>query len=203
MSKSSGGLEELNLLSAVFMPWVVYPACWHWGAGTSEVVGPWHLLSGQFWRRQQAPPMCTEAPISIPSLSCLNNPGSPRLWISPEAWKTNIGAPGWHSQLSLQLLVSAQVVISGSWDQAPSPGSALHHESLNIWNIFLFCLHTWSIAFLALVSRLGILLQELEALTSVLSSIFVTEEESETSFIVDFFCSQSVYSFLGGFQDFF
>ena len=26
------------------------------------------------------------------------------------------GAPGWLNQLSIQLLVSAQVVISGSWD---------------------------------------------------------------------------------------
>ena len=29
------------------------------------------------------------------------------------------GAPWWHSLLSSQYLVSAQVVISGSWDQAP------------------------------------------------------------------------------------
>ena len=30
------------------------------------------------------------------------------------------GASEWHSQLSIRLLVSVQVVISDSWDQAPS-----------------------------------------------------------------------------------
>ena len=33
--------------------------------------------------------------------------------------KASLGAPGWLSQLSGQLLISAQVKISGSWDQAP------------------------------------------------------------------------------------
>ena len=31
----------------------------------------------------------------------------------------NLGAPGWLSRLSVLLLISAQVMISGSWDQAP------------------------------------------------------------------------------------
>ena len=30
-----------------------------------------------------------------------------------------IGAPGWLSQSSCHLLIMAQVMISGSWDQAP------------------------------------------------------------------------------------
>ena len=32
---------------------------------------------------------------------------------------SSLGAPGWLSQLSGQLLISAQVMISGSWDGAP------------------------------------------------------------------------------------
>ena len=31
--------------------------------------------------------------------------------------KKTVGTPGWHSQLSIKLLISAQVMISGSWDQ--------------------------------------------------------------------------------------
>lgn len=38
----------------------------------------------------------------------------------------NTGPPGWDSRLSIRLLVSAQVGISGSWDRAPgwAPPSA-------------------------------------------------------------------------------
>ena len=38
--------------------------------------------------------------------------------------KCSNGAPRWLSLLSVRLLVSAQVMISGSWDQAPHPASA-------------------------------------------------------------------------------
>ena len=42
--------------------------------------------------------------------------------------KIHFGAPGWLRRLSIQLLVSAQVMISGAWDGAPhqSPRSARH-----------------------------------------------------------------------------
>ena len=30
-----------------------------------------------------------------------------------------LGAPGWLSQVSIQLLILAQVMIPGSWDQVP------------------------------------------------------------------------------------
>ena len=32
--------------------------------------------------------------------------------------KTTSGAPGWLSQVSIQILILAQVMISGSWDEA-------------------------------------------------------------------------------------
>ena len=38
--------------------------------------------------------------------------------------KAVLGIPGWLSQFSIQLLISVQVIISGSWDGAPS--GALH-----------------------------------------------------------------------------
>ena len=33
--------------------------------------------------------------------------------------KAGEGAPGWLSRLSVRLLISAQVMIPGSWDRAP------------------------------------------------------------------------------------
>ena len=39
------------------------------------------------------------------------------------------GAPGWLNQLSIQLLISAQVMISGSWDQAQRRAPMLSAES--------------------------------------------------------------------------
>ena len=43
---------------------------------------------------------------------------------------SNPGAPGWLSQLSIQLLISAQVMISQSWDLALSQASAGHGACL-------------------------------------------------------------------------
>ena len=43
------------------------------------------------------------------------------------------GAPGWLSQLSIQLLISAQVMISHSWDPVPT-GSMLSWESAWIFS---------------------------------------------------------------------
>ena len=40
--------------------------------------------------------------------------------------------PGWLCQLSILLLISAQVMISESWDQVPTSGPTLSGESLEI-----------------------------------------------------------------------
>ena len=40
-------------------------------------------------------------------------------YISNDAIKQKRGAAGWLSALNIQFLVSAQVMISGSWSQAP------------------------------------------------------------------------------------
>jgi len=37
----------------------------------------------------------------------------------PHAKKMNLGAPGWLSWLGIRFLISAQVMISGSWDRVP------------------------------------------------------------------------------------
>ena len=41
----------------------------------------------------------------------------------------SLGVSGWLSRLSVRLLISAQVMISGSWDPALPPGSTLGEES--------------------------------------------------------------------------
>ena len=47
-------------------------------------------------------------------------------------WDTEVeiseGAPGWLSQLSLQLLISAQVMIAAFMGSSPTSGSALSME---------------------------------------------------------------------------
>ena len=40
----------------------------------------------------------------------------------------SLGAPGWLSQLSVQVSISAQVMIPGSWDPAPEPLIGLYPE---------------------------------------------------------------------------
>ena len=50
--------------------------------------------------------------------------------------KNQLGAPGWLSQLSIQLLILA-VITSQLWDQAPKSGSALSMEAA--WDSLSLC----------------------------------------------------------------
>ena len=56
--------------------------------------------------------------------------------------KFYIGAPGWLSCLSGQLLISAQVMISGSWDQAPYGGPHWMWSVLKILRLSLSLFHS-------------------------------------------------------------
>jgi len=54
------------------------------------------------------------------------------------------GVPGWLSRLSVQLLISARVVISGSWDPAPHQCGICLGFSLSLCLCLSPCLHSCS-----------------------------------------------------------